>query len=629
MTDKFSEYDILPKETCDTLEALERVTSLLVESADAKDALERIGRVLTDVLHASRWSIMIKTELKTMRISHSKGLPKQVIDSTNVHLGQGIAGRVAERGRGELFANVEYEIGITSGGQYKSSSAICVPMVLRGEVLGIINLSEKLHDHGGATSFNTRDLTLALLTANQAALMFEMLRISEATRGYSLPTVDELQNRDKAVVMQASAFELLSTVTDLMVFSGSLDKVLNAVIQGACHLLNSDRGSLMLLDETCGELRIRAAIGISQDVIAAVCIRPGDGIAGRVLETGEALLVAKAPHMRLGSNAAVDSDARVAQYRNQSALCIPVQIRGKVLGVFNINDRKDMRDFGENDLYIARVIANQAAVAISAASLLIESIATAELQQSLEIAQEIQESLMPAVPEIPGFDLARISDACASAAGDYIDYFPLEGEQGQSSGQYYLACGDVSGHGIGAALIMAMSRAFLRALLWQETQLSTALYKMNNLIEADTPVGQFMTLFVGRLDFQSGVMSYVSAGHEPGLIYQTSTGAITLTETTGIPLGIFGGQSYDERELRLEPDDILLLPTDGIAEAMNIHGEFYGRERLEQDLRELHDRPAAMIMEEIKQRVLAFVDPGLLRDDLSMIVIKRDSHSLQ
>lgn len=625
MAVKFSDYDILPKETCVTLEALERVTSLMVDACDARDALERIGRVLTDVLHAGRWSIMLKTELDTIRISLAKGLPKQVIDSTYVRLGEGIAGRVAERGRGELFANVEYEVGITSGGHYHSSSAICVPMVLRGEVLGVINLSDKMHDQGGTTCFDPRDLTLALLTANQAALMIEMLRISEAARGHLLPSIDELQSRDQSVVMQASAFDLLSKVTDLMVISGSLDQVLDAIIHGACHLLSAARGSLMLLDETRSELHIRAAIGIAQEVIATVCIRPGEGIAGRVLETGEALLVANAPRLRLGSNRATSSDSRAAQYRNRSALCVPMKIRGKVLGVFNINDRRDLRDFSESDLYIARVIANQAAVAITAASLLVESIAAAEMQQSLEIAREIQESLMPAVPDILGFDLARMSDACASAAGDYIDYFPLDGEQGLIQGQFYLACGDVSGHGVGAALIMAMSRAFLRALLWQETQLGTALYKMNDLIEADTPPGQFMTLFVGRLDVQTGVMAYVSAGHEPGLIYQAATGSIVLTETTGIPLGMFEGQPYDEREFRLHPGDILLLPTDGVAEAINIHGEFYGRNRLERDLRELHDLPAARIIQEIKQRVLTFMYPGLLRDDLSMIVIKRDA----
>jgi hypothetical protein len=318
MAVKFSDYDILPKETCVTLEALERVTSLMVEACDARDALERIGRVLTDVLHAGRWSIMLKTELDTIRISLAKGLPKQVIDSTYVRLGEGIAGRVAERRPGGTVRQCGIRGRDHLGWPLQFLFRHLRAHGAQGEVLGVINLSDKMQDQGGTTCFNPRDLTLALLTANQAALMIEMLRISEAARGHLVPSTDELQSRDQSVLMQASAFDLLSKVTDLMVISGSLDQVLDAVIHGS---VPSAERRPRFTDAARRDARgaaYPAAIGIAQEVIAAVCIHPGEGIAGRVLETGEALLVANAPRLRLGSNEAASSDRRAAQYRNRT-----------------------------------------------------------------------------------------------------------------------------------------------------------------------------------------------------------------------------------------------------------------------------------------------------------------------
>lgn len=625
MSDALAGLGILSPETRVTLNGLERVTSLMAQARNAHEALESVGRVLTDVLHANRWSIMLKTELDVIRISLAKGLPEHVIEATRVRMGEGIAGRVAQRGKGELFSNVEYEVGTTSGGSYNSTSAICVPMALKGDVLGVINLSDKFIGDGQVGAFDSSDLALALMTANQAALMIEMLRARDVARGSGMPSASmPSKDFDDTLLMQASAFDLLSRVTDLMTISQNIDQVLDAVLNGACRLLGATRGSLMLFDEVRSELCIRAAIGISSELVSAVRIHPGDGIAGRVLETGEPLLITDAPRMRLGDRQAAGADQRAAQYRNRSALCVPMKIRGRILGVFNVNDRTDQQDFSENDLYIARVIANQAAVAISAANLLSESIAAAELHQCLEIAHEIQDKLIPPVPTIPGLDIARISDACASAGGDYIDYFPIADEHDLCAGRLYLACGDVSGHGVGAALIMAMGRAFLRALLrQQQAQLSTALYTMNNLIEADTPAGQFMTLFVGQLDVNTGSLCYASAGHEPALLYQVATDEVIMTESTGLPLGMFEEQEYTVGTITLQPGDVLALPTDGIAEAVDIDGNYYGRDRLKQDLRELNHLSADAIVTEIKQRVLVFTYPQSLRDDLSLIVVKR------
>lgn len=611
---------LLSPERRRVLKGLERVTSLLADARSSRGALERVGLVLTDVLHAERWSIMLKTELDIIRISLAKGLPSEVVKKTQIKLGEGIAGRVARDASPVLFSNVEYELGMTSGGNYSSTSAISVPIVLRGTVLGVINLSEKQTEDGTFGNFDDFDLTLALMAANQAALMIEMVRDLASTQ-------DRLQNGASSpadphrseVRVQASAFDLISRVTDLMTMSGNLDQVLIAALNGACEILNATRGSVMLMDEDEGALRIRANIGMDPELAEEVRVKPGEGIAGRVLESGEAMLLANAPSSRKG---AADRDGQSARYRNQTALSIPLSIHGNVLGVININDRRDEQDFSENDLYVARVIGNQTAVAISAAQLLKESIEAAEVQRLMELAHDIQANLLPSKPELPFFDVAGLSQPCASAGGDYIDYFVGPATGSERHPPLYLACGDVSGHGVGAAVIMAMGRAFLRALLRQSRDLAGVMHEMNDLIEADTPAGQFMTMFAGVLDPDRRCLRYVSAGHDPALLYRAATGEIIETHSTGLPLGMFENQHYAMLELDVEPGDLLLLSTDGIAEASDMRGVFYGRERLKQDLRDLHGQTASEIVAEIEDRVLTFTHPRALTDDLSLIVAR-------
>jgi serine phosphatase RsbU (regulator of sigma subunit) len=614
------EIALLSNDLKQTLVGLERVTSLLVDARSSRGALERVGLVLSDVLRAERWSIMLKTELDVIRISLAKGLPTEVIRETQLKLGEGIAGRVARDASPVLYSNVEYELGMTSGGNYASPSAISVPIVLRGAVLGVINLSDKRTDDGLIGRFDESDLALALMAANQAALMIEMLRSLEKAQGRAAePRSGGAVENSFDVLMQASAFDLLSHVTDLMTVSGDLDQVLVAALNGACELLNATRGSVMLCDEAGEELRIRANIGMHPEVAEQVRVKKGEGIAGRVLETGEALLLANATQARLGSEG---RDHQSQRYRNRSALSVPLSVHGQVLGVININDRHDARDFSDNDLYIARVIANQAAVAISAARLLRESVEAAEMHRLMELAHDIQANLLPSAPVLTGLEVAGRSQPCASAGGDYIDYFEGTPAEVGARPPLYLACGDVSGHGVGAAVIMAMGRAFLRALLRQSRDLSAVMYEMNNLIEADTPTGQFMTLFVGILEPEQGLLRFVSAGHDPALLYRARSGEIVETRSTGLPLGMFEHQHYKVSELRLEPGDLLVLSTDGIAEATDIHGEFYGRERLKDDLRALHGLSADEIVDAIEARVLGFTRPKALTDDLSLIAVR-------
>lgn len=601
---------------------LAQITALLIDAQGVQDTLERIGDILSTILHARRWSIMMKTELNVLRIKLANGLPENIIEHTRVKLGEGIAGKIVQEGRGGLFSNIAQEFGMASGGNYASTSAICIPIAIKGQVLGILNINDKSLDGRTIISFDEQDLSLAYIIANQAAVMLKMAhsieRIRQKTSNPELLQSPDQQNN--TIQTQASAFDLLSRVIDLMTVNANLDQVLSSVIEGTSHLLGATRISLMLLDKDSDELHIRAAVGMDQEIAAKVRVPLGVGIAGRVAETGIPQILRNARETRIGDKQKRDPEER--HYQVNSALSVPLKIQGNVIGVLNINDPYDRNDFTDNDLSIARIIASQAAVAIATARLLEESVSAAEMRRSMAVANEIQNHLLPVQLEIEGIEISGRSDTCEAAGGDYIDFFAAKDISDPGGGGIYLCCGDVSGHGVGAALIMAMGRAFLRALLQQDNTLDTVMSLLNNLIEADTPHEQFMTLFLGLINRDNGLLTYSSAGHEPGLLYRSATDEIIELQATGLPLGMFSDQNYSASTLSIHKNDLLILSTDGLTEAMDSQEQYYGRQRLINDIRQCAHLSPADLITELKRRVVAFIHPQPFRDDLSLIVAK-------
>ncbi len=597
-----------------------RITSTIVGARSQQELFEQTGKILTKLLCSHRWSIMLKTDFDLIRISMAKGIPEKIVSQTVIKRGEGIAGRIFDQGYGGLFVDIAQDLGMSSGGSYRTTSAICVPIIYQGDVLGVLNISEKRVD-GQSVDFDADDLAIACIIANQLALMMKVV-LSDPSLANSAVTADTVVSTptQKSLYAHASAFDLLSRVIDMMTGNTSLDQVLSSAINGASKLLGATRVSLMLLESKGSEMRIRAAVGIKKEIADQVRVALGSGIAGKVAKTGVPQLLKNPRAARIGKNDHLDPEKR--KYQVNSALSVPLKIQGKILGVMNINDPSDGEDFTDNDLNIATIIAGQAAVAISTTELLEESVAAAEIRRSMIVATEIQNHLLPSQLQQAGVDIAGSSDTCDEAGGDYIDYFLSETPDQISSKPVYICCGDVSGHGIGAALIMAMGRAFLRALVQQNDKLENMMFKLNNLIESDTPPEQFMTLFLIQIDPVQQQLNYCSAGHEPGLLYRHRTGEFLELKATGLPLGMFDEQDYTVSSLGLEKDDLLILSTDGLSEAENMQGEQFGRKRLQDIVKQSAQDSPGEIINTIKQSLLAFTQAKPLHDDLSIIIAR-------
>ena len=224
------------------------------------------------------------------------------------------------------------------------------------------------------------------------------------------------------------------------------------------------------------------------------------------------------------------------------------------------------------------------------------------------------------IPVLPGFDLSATAIYCDETGGDYFDFFPC----GKDCEYLGVAIGDVSGHGVPAALLMTTARALLRMRSSQPGSIAQVVNSVNRLLTADTyECGRVMTLFYLKLDQKNRRLYWVRAGHEPGIFYDSATDSFEELLGPGIALGVDAEWQYEENERKgLASDQIILLGTDGIWETRRADGEMFGKQRLYEIVRKNADSSAKGIEKAVLEALGEFRGESEQEDDITMVVIK-------
>ena len=265
----------------------------------------------------------------------------------------------------------------------------------------------------------------------------------------------------------------------------------------------------------------------------------------------------------------------------------------------------------------AGAVARQIRLQVEAA--LHESENRARLQRDLQVAQTIQQGLLPSKPpDIAGFDIAGWNKPADETGGDYFDWQHLD------DGRLAITLADVTGHGIGPALCMAACRSYARAGFSTERDLHPFLLRLNQLLYEDLPRAKFVTLAAGLLDPADSTLRLISAGHGPLLFYSSERDSFQSWDAHGVPLGMIPRAVYGApEEIHFAAGDILILVTDGFLEWTNAQDEDFGEARLMEVVRSCKDRAAADIITELYDRVLKFANATPQLDDLTALVVKR------
>jgi phosphoserine phosphatase RsbU/P len=391
-----------------------------------------------------------------------------------------------------------------------------------------------------------------------------------------------------------------------------LDLVLNQVMDEVIRAMNAERGFIMLI-EPDAHLVFKVARGIEQETIADPAFQVSKGIVERVA---------------LGSNPVLTSDASNDQSLSmrdsvihlglRSVLCVPLQVKGNTIGVIYVDNRLRAGIFTEDDLDLLAAISGSAASAIENARLYGISLEKARIERELQVAYQVQASLLPKeLPRIPGWEFVAFWKPARQVSGDFYDFIHFGDD---SIG---LVIGDVTDKGMPAALFMAFTRTIIRASLDPNKTPADSISQANRLICSESTYGFFVTLFFAALNTKTGELIYVNGGHNPPLLFQNRQHDPVWLENTGMVLGIEPEIEYAQKNVSLKPGELVLLYTDGILDALDNQSEAFGLERLQNIISENYREPAHEIIRRIEQSVEVFVGGVPQYDDMTLLLVKR------
>lgn len=404
---------------------------------------------------------------------------------------------------------------------------------------------------------------------------------------------------------------LLATVTEVL-GETDLESLLRKLVDHTIHTTRSERGILMMSDG--GRLRVRVARNdqgrdLGRD--PPMCRTVPESVFSR----GKPIIERVS-----GDHEVLDLSQSVATMRLRQVMCAPLRARGQTIGVIYVDSTLSGPPQTAADLMLFHTQAAFMGMAIEQHRVNREMIEAEEVRNQLHVARGIQKRLLPATPARFGeVEFAGLSEPSDRVGGDYFDYFPLDLER------VGVSVGDVSGHGVGPALIMSNVRAHLRSLLQTRRTLGGLYGLMNRALCADLTEGMFVSLFVAVYHPVKQTLEFQNAGHTPPLIYSPKSDTFLEIPSNAPALGIIDDISAGPcPSIPVKRGDYLICYTDGVTEMHDREGRLYGEERVKEIVRRTVRAGGgpSEIVGALKEDLAAHAQGLPARDDVTLVVAR-------
>jgi sigma-B regulation protein RsbU (phosphoserine phosphatase) len=556
-----------------------QVTSVL----NLEELLPKIAELIARLIEYQAFAVHLLDEKKgELSIAYSVGYPESAL-KLRVKVGEALTGTAVAEGQPVLVNDV------TADPRYLEAvpgmgAELVVPLRRKGRILGALNV---LSQH--KNQFTEADVQLLRQFATHVAVAIENAQLFEQQRQYAetLETLAEI-GREVASILD-------------------LDEVLTRTAQLIKRVVHYRTFGILLLNEATGELEMKLAV------------KYGEGAATKRLKLGEGLVGYAAAHKVPVLVPDVTVDPRYIKVVDdvRSELVIPLLVKDRCIGVFDL-ESPDEDAFTKMDEEILTLLASQTAVAVENARLY-ETIRSNELrmEKELRFAQRVQASLLPAgLPR----KLKGIDEPARELGGDLYDFLLPE-----PTG-LVVAVGDVSGKGVPAALYSAFagelirSRTFRRRYAPNSGNPAAVLAGVNTILHERKLEEYYCTLCYANFDMKRRVVTLANSG----LPYpvRSSGGVSAPIELAGIPLGAFGGSTYDTLTFDLKPGDIYVFCTDGVFEANDQYGEEFGSARLVRTINLVQNEGPQRIVDAIFEAVQAFRGDTPPNDDMTAVAVR-------
>jgi sigma-B regulation protein RsbU (phosphoserine phosphatase) len=572
-----------PEISAEVLATLAEIGEEVNSSLDLDEVLARTAALIKRHIDYEIFGVlMFEGDGSYLKHRFSIGYARDLADNLRIPLGHGITGTAAATGHpvrvGDTSKDPRYINAIDN-----VRSELAVPLMLQGKCIGVLDIQSRHPEY-----FTRDQQNILTLLASRLAVAIENARLFQRVRA------------------QADTLLLLSEVGRETGSILDVEELLRRAADQTKRVIDYQILSIMLYDEEQKVFRHRVDVKHGQRVQGKLRAAASEGIVGAAATLKEPVVV---------PDVTVDPRYLMVNPETRSELAIPMMHKGKVIGVLDL-ESPQLNYFTEDHIQTLSILASNLAVSLENARLY-QQVARdeARLERDLQAAKRIQGALLRPVPtEDFGLDMAARYLSAREVGGDLYEFLRY-GPQ-----QLGIALGDVSGKGTAAALYGAVAIGIMRSLSPQKLQPAEFLKAMNQIVGERRIEGRFMTICFATWQKGRSKLRVANAGQSQPLLYKD--GRCGKVELTGFPLGIFEDVTYDEWGVTLDPGDVLVFHSDGIAETPNSENQFFGTERLRKLIEDHHDLSAGDLADRVFREVDWFSQGAPLADDRTLVVLK-------
>jgi serine phosphatase RsbU (regulator of sigma subunit) len=417
---------------------------------------------------------------------------------------------------------------------------------------------------------------------------------------------------ERRTTKQIERDEQIYQLTTLVAGDVSLQEVLDELAEAAVKITGVKACSIRLLDEEAGDLKMRSTYGLSEEYRNKGVVSKNDPVVKAAFAGAAVVLDDMRIDGRVKYKEATIREGLVSQ------LTVVMQFKGKAIGVLRLYSPKP-KHFDHDDVGIARAVASQCAAAITNAKLYSEAIEGARIAEQMRLAGIVQRRMIPEkAPLVPGLDVAAAYIPCFDVGGDLYNFHQIGDDR------IVVSIADVIGKGIPAALMMSSFRGAVQAYAGTEISPKIApediISKINKMACGECRDGEFITFFFAVICVGDMTITYCNCGHQPTILIRERQ--VTELQKGGLVLGIDPQTKYEIETIGLKDGDCLLFYTDGLIDAANFDGEFWGKESLLEAAKMFAEGSAEQVVNNILGYRRRFVGLASQRDDTSIIGVK-------
>jgi sigma-B regulation protein RsbU (phosphoserine phosphatase) len=573
----------MPEIPAETLAVLSEISYEINSSLNLDQVLASAAQQVKRLMQFEIFAVLLREEnTNDMYVRFAIGHRPEVIEHWRIPMGDGIIGAAATTGQaicvGDVLKDPRYLPAVD-----EVRSELAVPLIVRGRVIGVMDIESRQPDY-----FTPYQQTILTLVASRIGTAVENARLFESAQ------------------KQAETLLLLNEIGREASATLQVEEVLRRAVELAKRLIDYQIFSILLYDETAAVFRHRVTVKFGQRVQEKSVVPVHEGIVGAAAKLRRPVVV---------PDVALDPRYRMVNAETRSELAVPMIYKARVVGVMDL-ESPQLNYFTPDHVQVLSILAANLAVSIENARLY-EQVARDEsrMERDLNAARRIQGALLPRLPGPEfGLDIAARVVSSRELSGDLYDFMRY------GPNDLGIALGDVSGKGSAAALYGAVAVGTLRSLGSQKPRPANMLRALNGFLGERLIEGRFMTLCFATWNRQRRRLRVANAGQEQPLLYHG--GRCEKIPLTGFPLGIFEEATYDERTVILDPGDIVVFYSDGIGDAQNRAGEFFGTARVAKMVVENPGLPADGLADRILVEADHFSGGQHPSDDRTLVVLK-------